>query len=1324
MDQDSTHMVAASKVPMLKPGEYELWRMRMEQYIQMIDYSLWEVIENGNAPLITKVVEGVETTIAPTTAEEKAQRRLELKARSTLLMGIPNEHQLKFNSIKDAKSLLQAVEKSSEVLDQTFDRLQKLISQLEIHGESISQEDVNQNQPNCPQLDNEDLQQINPDDLEEIDLRWQMVMLIIRARRFLKNTGRKLIVNGNDTIGFDKNRESIRRVVLVETTTSNALMSCDGAGYDWSDHAEEGPTNFALIAYSSTSSNSEVSTDSNCSSSSLENVKILKEQNEQLLEEFVNEPIVSEPTFKKPVVETSEAKASADKPKVVRKNNGAPIIKDWVSDSKEEDVPQAKIQKKTVKPSFAKIEFVKSKEQVKSPRKTTVKQGSNFEMFNKACYVCGSFDHLQYDCNNHQRQFNNKKIVKPVWNYTQRGNPQQDLQEKGVIDSGCSRHMTGNMSYLTDIEKIDEDMCTLVGETSGILKSFKTGVENLIDQRVKVIRCDNGIEFKNKEMNQFCERKGIKREFSVARTPQQNGVAERKNKTLIEAARIMLADSKLPTTFWDKAVNTACYPIVIKPVVKNSEAKASEAKPKAVRKNNGAPIIEDWVSKSKEEYVPHAKIEKKTVKPSFAKIEFVKPKGKTARKTPKQVDCKKDKNVNTAKPKAVVNAARPKAVVNVVKGNNINVIKASSCWVWKPKTKVLDDVSKHNNASIILKRFDYVDAQGRSKHMSCLTDYEEIDRGYVAFGGNPKGGKITGKGTIKTGNLDFKNVYFVRELKFNLFSVSQMCDKKNSVLFNDTECIVLSPNFKLTDESHVLLKVPRKNNMYSVDLKNIVPKGGLTCLFAKATSDESKLWHRRLGHINFKTMNKLVKGNLAEAVNTACYVQNRVLVTKPHNKTPYELFLGRKPALGFMRPFGCPVTILNTIDHLGKFDGKADEGFFVGYSINSKAFRVFNSRTRIVEENLHVQFSENTPNIAGSGPNWLFDIDALTKSMNYKPVVAGNQSNGNAGTKACDDAGKARMETVPGKDYILLPLWTADPPFSQSSKSSPDAGFKPSGDDEKKVTEEPGKEGGDSSKDSECSDQEKEDNVNSTNNVNAASTNEVNVVGAKTSIELPDDPNMPELEDIVYSDDDEDVGAEADMNNLDAFMPVSPIPTTRIHKDHPVEQIIKDLNSAPQTRRMTKNLEEHEKGIEYDELFTPVARIEAIRLFLAYASFKDFVVHQMDVKSAFLYGLQVKQKEDGIFIIQDKYVTEILKKLVLLDFKREAHYGYIKSFCSKDEDAYTDSDYAGASLDRKSTTGGCQFLGGRLISWQCKKQTVVAKSIIEAEYVVASSCCG
>nr|GEV27656.1 putative ribonuclease H-like domain-containing protein [Tanacetum cinerariifolium] len=216
-------------------------------------------------------------------------------------------------------------------------------------------------------------------------------------------------------------------------------------------------------------------------------------------------------------------------------------------------------------------------------------------------------------------------------------------------------------------------------ETSGTLKSFIARVENLMNLRIKVIRCDNGTEFKNREMNQFCEVKGIMRQYSVGRTPQQNRFVERRNRTLIEAARTMLADSKLLTTFW------------------------------------------------------------------------------------------------------------------------------------------------------------------------------------------------------------------------------------------------------------------------------------------------------------------------AKAVNTACYVQNRVLVTKPHNKTPYELFHSRTPVISFLRPFGCPVTILNTIDHIGKFDGKADEGFFVGYSLNSKAFRVFNSRTRIVEENLHVKFSENTPDNVGSRPNWLFDIDALTKTMNYQLVVA--QSN-------------------------------------------------------------------------------------------------------------------------------------------------------------------------------------------------------------------------------------------------------------------------------------------------------------------------------------------
>ncbi|GKB31563.1 putative ribonuclease H-like domain-containing protein [Tanacetum coccineum] len=504
----------------------------------------------------------------------------------------------------------------------------------------------------------------------------------------------------------------------------------------------------------------------------------------------------------------------------------------------------------------------------------------------------------------------------------------------------------------------------------------------------------------------------------------------------------------------------------------------------------------------------------------------------------------------------------------------------------------------------------------------------------------------------------------LEELKFNLFSVSQMCDKKNSVLFTDTE-------------------FPRKDNMYSVDLKNVIPQGGLTCLFAKATLDESNLWHRRLGHkgkqhrasCKTKTVSSIsqplqmlhmdlfgltfvkslmkkmyclvvtndfsrfswvfilatkdetseilktfitgienlidlrVKVNRCdnrtefkkrvmnqfcemkgikrefsiartsqqngvaerknktlieaartmlddlklpttfwvEAVNTACYVQNSVLVIKPHSKTPYELFLGRKPALSFMRPFGCPITILNTIDHLG------------------------------------------------SGPNWLFDIDALTKSINYKLVVTRNQSNSNASTKACDDAGKARVETIPGKEYILLPLCSQDPQFSSSLKDSPDAGFKPLED----------------------------------STVNAA-TLEDNAVAENIVYGCADDPNMPNLEEIVYSDDDEGVGGEADMTNLNTFMLVSPILITRLHKDNPLEQIIRNIHSSPQKRRMTKSVTEHEEGIDYDEVFAPVARIEAIRIFLAYASYKDFMMYQMDVKSAFLYG----KIEEEVYVCQ------------------------------------------------------------------------------------------
>ncbi|GJR50121.1 putative ribonuclease H-like domain-containing protein [Tanacetum coccineum] len=209
--------------------------------------------------------------------------------------------------------------------------------------------------------------------------------------------------------------------------------------------------------------------------------------------------------------------------------------------------------------------------------------------------------------------------------------------------------------------------------------------------------------------------------------------------------------------------------------------------------------------------------------------------------------------------------ARTKAVVNTGKGKIDNDLKKSR-W---------------GNLEICLQDHAVVDS-GCSSHMTgnkaYLSDYEDYNGGFVAFGSDPKGGKITGKGKIRTANLDFDDVYFVDELKFNLFSVSQMCDKKNSVLFTDTECLILSPSFKLLDENQVVLRAPRQNGVYSLDLKNIVPSGGITCLYANATTDESKLWHRRLGHVNFKNINKLVKGHLVRGLPSKVFVNDHTCV--------------------------------------------------------------------------------------------------------------------------------------------------------------------------------------------------------------------------------------------------------------------------------------------------------------------------------------------------------------------------------------------------------------------------------------------------------------
>nr|GEV33786.1 ribonuclease H-like domain-containing protein [Tanacetum cinerariifolium] len=516
-------------------------------------------------------------------------------------------------------------------------------------------------------------------------------------------------------------------------------------------------------------------------------------------------------------------------------------------------------------------------------------------------------------------------------------------------------------------------------------------------------------------------------------------------------------------------------------------------------------------------------------------------------------------STSTTRPKNVTTVG-PKAVVNAAEGKKENDVKSSAWWIWRPNGKLIDHTSK-DSGSYTLKRFNYVDPNGRLKpdqgifdsgcfrHMtgnkSFLIEYQEIDGGFVAFGSSPKGGKITGK------------------------------------------------DFKLLDESPVLLKVSRQNNMYSFDLKNVIPTRDLTCLLQ--TIDESNLWHRRLGHINFKTLNKLVRGNL-----------NRVLVTTPHNTTPYELLIGRSPNLEFMRPFGCPIIILNILDHLGKFDGKA---------------------------------------------------------------------------------GKASQEKAAVHEYILLPCIPSNPPLSLTIQSS-DVN---TGDIQGDVDEI-------SRNDNVCQGNEiRIDSITQAVNATSLSINTASTIIDVGSLNIntvdSNHTNMPTLEANGIFDgafNDRDLGAEYDTNNLDSYTVVSPIPTTRVHKDHPKEQIIKDPNLNTQTRRMINFSEEtamdvwtlvdlpygkraigskwvfinkldergivirnkvrlvahgytQEEGIDYDEVFAPVARIEVIRVFLAYASIKDFIVYQTDVKSVFLYGKIEEEHSDGNFkaLLKDEDGQEV-----------------------------------------------------------------------------------
>ncbi|GJR08521.1 putative RNA-directed DNA polymerase [Tanacetum coccineum] len=1063
-----------------------------------------------------------------------------------------------------------------------------------------------------------------------------------------------------------------------------------------------------------------------------------------------------------------------------------------------------------------------------------------------------------------------------------------------------------------------------------------------------------------------------------------------------------------------------------------------------------------------------------------------------------------------------------KSNIYAVKGKMGTAVKTSAGCVWRKTTPHSNTNSGPTPDSYVhdhpLKHMEHrgIFDSGCSGHMTGnrahLEDYQELSKvGSVTFGGSK--GSISGKGTIRLGNLVFDDVAFVKELgHFNLFSISQICDKKLNVLFTEKECFVVSSDFKMPDENQVLLKVPRQHNMYTFDMKTVDSSKGYTCLLAKASSNEAKLWHRRLGHLNFKNLNKLVKDNLVRGLPSKSFKNDHTCVAcqkgKQHKascKAKIDRYVTHPLHTLHMDLFG--PTSVRSINHASYclvitddcsrfcwvfFLAKKDETSDILKTFIRQIENQLNQKVKIIRSDNGTEFknrvmlefcgekgikqefsnartpqqngvaermnrgndvtmlSNKTPyellfghkpilsyirpfGCHGIGHRWMFDLDYLTDSMNYIPVSLQNQANP-AGSKEVIDID---VQTEEDADLMVVSSTSLSEKIATKKTHSP---RQPSSTPISK------------SADDIMAFRKELDALalkhlgpvpatapTSTNPVNTGSINlntafeEVNT--GNTEAISPsadheeevfsdaDDDEMPEIriydkssEGIFEKASYDDDGIISDFNNLPDEVDVPTNHTLRIHNAHPQSQILGDPNTPVQTRSSLKKITEahalvsyiqahqrsnhkdqqhclfacflsqfeprkvsealedgswveamqeellqfklqqvwvlvdlpngakvigtkwvyrnkkdergvvvrnkarlvaqghrQEEGIDYDEVFAPVARIEAIRLFLAFASFMGFIVYQMDVKSAFLYGtideevyvsqppgfvdpdhptkvykvvkalyglhqaprawyatlstflekhgykrgtidktlfirrnkkdimlvqvyvddiifgstnkswcdefealmqsrfqmssmgeltfflgLQVKQNKGGIFISQDKYVAEILKKFDLVNVKAaitpmetklpltkdeeafdvDVHLYrsmigslmyltasrpdimYAVCVCSRfqvtpktshlnavkrifkylkgkpnlglwypresplDLEAFSDSDYGGSNLDRKSTTGGCQFLGQRLISWQCKKQTIVATSTTEAEYVAAANCCG
>nr|GEV61230.1 uncharacterized mitochondrial protein AtMg00810-like [Tanacetum cinerariifolium] len=1318
--KDPQVVVAAAKLPILNPNEFDLWKIRIELYFLMTDYSLWEVILNGDSPTPTRIVYGVVQVIAPTTAKQRLAKKNELKARETLLMALPDKHRLKFNIHKDAKSLIEAIKK----------RLQKLISQLEILGESISQEDINMKF------------------LRSLPSEWKTHTLIWRNKGNLEEQSFDHLFN---------NLKIYEAEVKSSSTTSPNTQNIAFVSSNNTDSTNESVN--VVPSVSAASTKASVSTLLNVDSLSdaviysffaMANGHAYHESHE-----------VSSKDWKESSANGKAAiRFDMSKVKCYNCHRRVHFARECISprDSRNKDTPRRTVPVEIILPMLW---------------GSSSSSGSNNEVAScsKACSKAYATLQSHYD-----------KLIVDL-----KKSQFDILSYKAGLESVEARD-----NALVELRKKFKKAEKERNELKLTIEKFQTSSKNL-SKLLEIQICDKtGLGYDSQVFNRQvfdCDKlNSYESDDNVPTSPMNDRYQSGEGYHVVPPPYTgTFMPPKPDLAFHDAPPASKTVPSVVN--VKSSINKPSKEMYKTLRPD--APIIEDWTSDSEYESEPESVSVSKQKAPSFVPTNEH---AKTPRSSVETVEHPQQaKNLRTENPKSKGHKHSWNRKASFVCKSLNHLIKDCNFYekqmVQKPMWNHVMRVNHQNSARMthphsnknvvptaVLTRSRLVPLSATRPVTTAVPEPTVKSlrpvKHVVNKAHSPIRRPINHRPTFKNSNFN---------QKVTTVKVKKTLNNSIDDILHLVRILKVLP-----DDNYVLLRVSRENNMYNVDLKNVVPSEYLTCLFAKATLDKSNLWHRRLGHINFKTMNKLVKGIKrefsvvrnpqhnevaerknrtlikaartmltdlllpipfwAEAVNIVCYVQNRILVTKPHNKTPYELLLGRTPSIGFIRPFGCLVTILNTLYPLGKFDGKADEGFLVGYSINSKAFRVFNSRTKIVQNTLHINFLENQPNVAGR-----------------------NQPTHNAGIKENLNACKVRKETVSAQQYVLIPLWSTglqDPHntvddvalmlkrlrmkfmFLQVVVTS----------QRNMVTriKEKLKERVLTNRVNAASapvTTVRPNPTNSTNSFNAASPSD-NVINPNFEIgrkslfvdpsQYPDDLDMHALEDILYSDDEEDVGVEADFSNLETNISVSHIPTTRVHKDHHVSQIIGELTTAPQTRRLQLKQKDDGIFISQDKYVAKILRkfgityvksastpIETEKPLLKDPDGEDVDIHiYRSMIGSLMY--RTSSRPDIMFAICACSRFQVTpKKSHLRAVKRIFRYlkgkPHLGLWYPKDSPfnlvGYSDSDYAGASLDRKSTTRGCQFLGCILISWQCKKQTVVATTLTEAEYVAAASCC-